>query len=313
VTATHRSIAALDPSVPPIRGSVRRSVSEVVADYWALTKPEVNFLILITTFAGFYLATPAGPNRFMFVLMLHTLVGTSLVASGAAALNQFIERLFDAQMRRTSRRPVASGRIEPNHALWLGISLSGIGAVYLALAVNVLVCFLAALTLFTYLFIYTPLKRTTSLCTLAGAFPGAIPPLIGWAAARGKLDPEAWVLYALVFLWQFPHFMAIAWMYREDYARAGYLVLPQGRRRDSLVAWQTCVPSLAIIPVVLIPTLAGKAGLIYFSAAFVLSSGFFYYGASLAFHRSNIAARRLLIASIIYLPTASFLMMLGKS
>jgi len=312
VTATHRTIAALDPSVPPIRGSVRRSISEVVADYWALTKPEVNFLILITTFAGFYLATPAGPSRFMFVLMLHTIVGTSLVASGAAALNQFIERLYDAQMRRTSRRPVASGRIEPIQALWFGISLSGVGAAYLALAVNVLVCFLAVLTLFTYLFIYTPLKRTTSLCTLAGAFPGAAPPLIGWAAARGKLDPEAWVLYALVFLWQFPHFMAIAWMYREDYARAGYLVLPQGHRRDSLVAWQTWVPSLAVIPVVLTPTLAGKAGLMYVAAAFVLSSGFFYYGASLALHRSNVAARRLLIASIIYLPSAFFLMMLFK-
>jgi protoheme IX farnesyltransferase len=312
VTATQHTIAALNPSLPPIRRSIRRSVSDVVADYWALTKPEVNFLILITTFAGFYLATPAGPGRFKTVLILHTVFGTSLVASGAAALNQYIERFFDAQMRRTSRRPVASGRLEPNHALWFGITLSVLGDLYLALAVNLLVSFLAALTLFTYLFIYTPLKRKTSLCTLAGAFPGAVPPLIGWAAARGKLDSEAWVLYALVFLWQFPHFMAIAWMYREDYARAGYRVLPCRGEKESLIAWQTWVPSLAIIPVILFPTISGQAGARYFAAASILSSGFLYYAASLAFRRSNLAARRLLIASILYLPSAFFLMMLEK-
>jgi protoheme IX farnesyltransferase len=312
VTATQHTIAALNPSLPPIRRSIRRSVSDVVADYWALTKPEVNFLILITTFAGFYLATPAGPGRLKNVLILHTVFGTSLVASGAAALNQYIERFFDAQMRRTSRRPVASGRLEPNHALWFGITLSVLGDLYLALAVNLLVSFLAALTLFTYLFIYTPLKRKTSLCTLAGAFPGAVPPLIGWAAARGKLDSEAWVLYALVFLWQFPHFMAIAWMYREDYARAGYRVLPCRGEKESLIAWQTWVPSLAIIPVILFPTISGQAGARYFAAASILSSGFLYYAASLAFRRSNLAARRLLIASILYLPSAFFLMMLEK-
>ena len=142
-------------------------------------------------------------------------------------------------MRRTARRPVASGGIEPSHALWFGVSLSLAGAVYLALAVNVLASLLAVVTLLSYLFLYTPLKRKTPLCTLVGAFPGAVPPLIGWAAARGRLDPEAWVLYAMVFLWQFPHFMAIAWMYREDYARAGYLVLPLDERRDRFVMWQS--------------------------------------------------------------------------
>jgi protoheme IX farnesyltransferase len=168
------------------------------------------------------------------------------------------------------------------------------------------------LTLFAYLFIYTPLKRRTPLCTLAGAIPGAVPTLIGWAAARGRLDSEAWVLYALVFLWQFPHFMAIAWMYREDYARAGYRVLPRSGETESLIAWQTWVPSLAIIPVVLSPTVAGNEGVRYFAAALILSSGFLYYAASFAFRRSNVAARRLLIASILYLPSAFFLMMLGK-
>ena len=145
------------------------------------------------------------------------------MASGAGALNQFFERSFDAQMKRTARRPLASGRVKPMDVLWFGVSLSLVGAVYLALGVNVLSASLAVATLLSYLLLYTPLKRKTPLCTLVGAFPGAAPPLIGWAAARGHLDPMAWVLYALVFLWQFPHFMAIAWMYREDYSRAGYL------------------------------------------------------------------------------------------
>src|SRR6202035_5399187 len=179
--------------------------------------------------------------------------GTVIVASGAAILNQVIERRFDAQMRRTARRPLASGRINSSHALWFGISLSLFGIVYLALSLNFLASLLAALTLFSYLFLYTPLKRRTPLCTLIGAFPGAVPPLIGWAAARGRLDPTAWVLYRMVFLWQFPHLMAIAWMYREDYARAGYLVLPPGEQSGRFMSWQALVPSLALIPVLLTP------------------------------------------------------------
>ena len=180
--------------------------------------------------------------------LIHTLLGTLLVAAGTGTLNQFLERSFDAQMRRTARRPLASGRLKASHVLWFGISLSLAGTVYLALAVNVLASLLAVITLLSYLFLYTPLKRKTPLCTLIGAFPGAVPPLIGWAAARGRLDPEAWVLYAMVFLWQFPHFMAIAWMYREDYARAGYLVLPLGELRDRFVIWQSLVLSLVLIP-----------------------------------------------------------------
>jgi len=162
-----------------------------MADYWALTKPEVNFLILITTSAGFYLAPTTGPGGFRILLFIHTLLGTLLVAGGTGTLNQYIERHFDAQMRRTARRPLASGRIESSHALWFGISLSLAGTVYLALAVGGLACLLAAVTLLSYLFLYTPLKRKTPLCMLVGAFPGAMPPLIGWAAARGRLDPDA--------------------------------------------------------------------------------------------------------------------------
>ena len=229
---------------------LRRSCSRSsrLSDYWMLTKPEINFLIAITTGAAFCVGSPAAIAHFPWVLLFHTLLGTAIVASGAATLNQVIERRFDAQMRRTARRPLASGRINSSHALWFGISLSLFGIVYLALSVNVLASLLAALTLFSYLFLYTPLKRRTPLCTLIGAFPGAVPPLIGWAAARGRLEPGAWALYAIVFFWQFPHFMAIAWMYREDYARAGYLVLPAGGIKERFVIWQSFVVSLVLIP-----------------------------------------------------------------
>jgi protoheme IX farnesyltransferase len=171
---------------------------------------------------------------------------------------------------------------------------------------------LALVTLLTYLFLYTPLKQKTPLCALIGAFPGAMPPLIGWAAAHGRLDPEAWVLYAIVFLWQFPHFMAIAWMYREDYARAGYLVLPLDERRDCFVIWQSLAVALVLIPLSLLPAIAGQAGLAYSVGASILGSIFVYYSGRFAFRRSNLAARLLLTASIVYLPAVFILMMLDK-
>ena len=201
------------------------------ADFWALTKPEINFLIAIATFAGFYMGLPTERHGFPLVLLIHTLLGTLMVSSGAGVLNQYAERRFDAQMRRTRRRPLADDRVDPVSALWFGILLSFGGGIYLAVAVNPLASLLALFTLASYLDLYTPLKRKTPLCTLVGAVSGAMPPLIGWAAASGKLSFEAIVLWAILFLWQFPHFMAIAWMYRDDYARAGYLVLPQGEHR----------------------------------------------------------------------------------
>jgi protoheme IX farnesyltransferase len=282
------------------------------ADYWALTKPEINFLIAIATFAGFYLGCPTQLHGFPFMLLIHTMLGTMLVASGAGTLNQYVERRFDARMRRTAKRPLVAGRLDPSSALWFGIVLSVGGGIYLALAVNALVSVFAVLTLATYLALYTPLKRKTALCTVAGALHGAMPPLIGWAAATGKLSIEAWVLYAMLFLWQFPHFMAIAWMYREDYARAGYLVLPRGEQSGCFMSWQALVASLVLIPVSLSPTMIGSTGLIYFVAASILSLGFFFYSARLAFRRSNVAARRLLMASIMYLPLVFFLMVLDK-
>src|SRR6202162_6034601 len=248
-----------------------------VADYWALTKPEINFLIAIATFAGFYLGWPAQLHGFPFLLLIHTQLGTLLAASGAGTLNQYLERRFDAQMRRTARRPLAAGRLEPSSALWFGILLSFAGAVYLAAAVNALASLLAILTLVSYLALYTPLKRKTPLCTVVGALPGAMPPLIGWAAASGKLRFDAWVLCAILFLWQFPHFMAIAWMYREDYARAGYLVLPKGNARVPLVALETLLPLLTLVAISIVQFPTRHAAIFYCAGA-LLSLGFLYFG-----------------------------------
>jgi protoheme IX farnesyltransferase len=306
--ATEPVLAAVE--VSSVQDS-RVASSGLLLDYWKLTKPEINFLIAITAAAGFWMgAAPALPH-FPWVLFLHTLLGTILVASGAATLNQLIELRYDAQMRRTARRPLASGRIAPSHALWFGVLLSVFGAVYLAISTNFLASLIAALTLLSYLFLYTPLKRITPLCTLVGAIPGAAPPLIGWAAARGRLDPAAWVLFAIVFLWQFPHFMSIAWMYREDYARAGYLVLPD-ENRDRFVIWQTVVATLVLFLVALIPTITRISGLISFGGALALGGIFLYYSARFAIHRTNMAARKLLLASILYLPAVFVLLMLGK-
>jgi protoheme IX farnesyltransferase len=187
--------------------------------------------------------------------------------------------------------------------LWFGVALSALGSIYLATAVNALASMLSILTLLSYLFFYTPLKRKTPLCILVGAFPGAIPPLIGWAAASGRLGLEAWVLYAILFLWQFPHFMAIAWMYREDYDRAGYCVLPHDEARDNVICVQTLLPLLTLFPVALLPALVGQPNFLYCLGALLLTLVFFYYGAQFVLHRSSAAARRLLLASIIYLPS----------
>jgi heme o synthase len=289
----------------------RLALSTVLSDYWKLTKPEVNFLIVITTFTGFYLGCAAQWLDFSFVRLINTLLGTLLVASGTGTLNQYIERRFDAQMRRTARRPLASGRLKPRAVLWFGIALSVIGSAYLAIAVNLLASLLAIITLLSYLFFYTPLKRKTPLCVLVGAFPGAMPPLIGWAAAAGRLSIEAWTLYAVLFLWQFPHFMAIAWMYREDYDRAGYLVLPGGRARGLLVTLQTKLPLLALLSLSLAPVFAGQRSTFYWIGASLLGLGFYLQGTQFLFRRTNSAARRLLMASIIYLPSLFILMVVS--
>jgi protoheme IX farnesyltransferase len=306
---------ASEPILVPFDLSIGKrsesSESKIWIDYLALTKPEVNFLIVVTTFAGFYLGYASASHDFPFLRSINAVLGTLLVASGTGALNQYIERGFDAQMRRTARRPLAAGRLNPSAVLWFGIALSVLGTVYLAATVNLLASLLALVTLLSYLFFYTPLKRKSSLCTLVGAFPGAMPPLIGWAAATGRLSFGAWILYSVLFLWQFPHFMSIAWMYREDYARAGYLVLPHDERaRARLVDWQTLLPLLLLLPVSLLPALTSQTGLAYAVGAVLSCAGFLYYGAHFIFLKSNSSARQLLSASIIYLPSLFILMIL---
>jgi protoheme IX farnesyltransferase len=283
-----------------------------VADYWALTKPDVNFLIVVATLTGFYLASPGPLHNVPLLLLVHTLLGTLLVASGTGTLNQYAELHFDAQMRRTARRPLAAGRLKPSVALSFGVALSAVGGVYLAVAVSPLASLLAVLTLLSYLFMYTPLKRKTPLCTLVGAFPGAMPTLIGWAAASGKLTLEASILYAILFLWQFPHFMAIAWMYREDYDRAGYRVLPAVRLRGGFISWMTVLPILALIVVSLVRAVMGHHSFVYSVGVVMLGSIFLYYGIQLALRKSNSGARRLLYVSIFYLPLVFVAMMIDK-
>lgn len=298
-------VAAVNPLPPAVVAGWRGKL----ADYWTLTKPEVNSLVVASTLAGFYLGWRGAMN---YWLMFHTLAGTLLVASGTATLNQWMEREHDAHMRRTANRPLPAGRLSSREALWFGILLSVGGGLYLGLAVNVLASALALLTLASYLLLYTPLKRKTPYCTLVGAFPGAMPPLIGWAAARGNLSLEAWVLYAILFIWQFPHFLSIAWMYREDYARAGLLMLPQNDPQGRRAARQILATSLVLLPISLLPTLLGQMGWVYFLGALPLGLALLYYGVLTAKVRSNVLARRLLLASVFYLPLIFGLMIVDK-
>lgn len=283
------------------RAEGQRLWRSTLADYWALTKPEVNFLILITTGIGFYLGGGNEARPPSFLGLLNTLLGTLLVASGTGTLNQYIERGFDAQMHRTARRPAAAGRLKPSAVMVFGIALAAAGTVYLAAVVGMLASALGTLTLLTYLFLYTPLKRKTSLCVLVGAIPGAMPPLIGWAAASGRLNGEALMLCTILFLWQFPHFMAIAWMYREDYDRAGYLVLPKGNARIPIVMLETLLPLLALIGISIAQS-SNRHSVIVRCAGALLSCGYLYVGLQFVLRRSRASARRLLAASIIYLP-----------
>ena len=297
--------ATIKPAV-----ELRVSVLRRAADYWTLTKPEVNFLVLISALAGFYAASRV---PFDWALLAHTLVGTLLVASGTATLNQLIERDADARMRRTALRPLPSGRMPAMNALVFGMFLSVAGGLYLLALVNALACILAMATLLTYLLIYTPLKKRTPWCTFLGAFPGAAPPLIGWAGSAGSLSRDAWVLYAILFLWQFPHFLAIAWMYREDYARAGLKMLPQDDAEGSAAMRQIMAGALLLLPVSLLPAWFGQAGAVYLAGAFTLGLMYIYSGARLATVKTNIRARRLVLASIVYLPLVFALLMFDKS
>jgi len=278
-------------------------------DFVSLTKPEVLLLVLIVTGAGCLLASPSIDVRILF----NALLGTALVAGGTAALNHYAERAYDGKMRRTANRPLPAGRLTPQAVLRFGIALSVAGTIYLAVSCNLLTGIVGLAALLAYLLIYTPLKRRTDLCTLVGAFPGAAPILMGWTAVRGDLTPGAWILYAILFFWQFPHFLAIGWMYRDDYARARMLMIPQDDS-DGVVAFRRVwIMSAAMIVLSLFPAVMGMAGSVYVLAASLLGVGLLIAVHRAASLRTTVSAKELLHATVIYLPLLFLVMVLDKT
>lgn len=274
-----------------------------------LVKARLTFLVLLTTLVGFYLGSRGAVD---FWLMFHALAGTALLACGAAALNQLWEREHDALMRRTADRPLPSGRLRPDTVLILGGAASMSGLVYLALAVNLLTSVLGAATLGSYVFVYTPLKRVTWLNTAVGAVPGALPPLMGWTAARGELTGEGWALFAILFFWQIPHFLAIAWMYREEYEKAGFVMLPSVDPDGSRTGRQAVSHTLGLLTVSLLPFLFRITGTIYLAGALVLGTAFVFYAVQFSRDLTRPRARQLFFLSIVYLPLLLGLMVFDK-
>ncbi len=277
--------------------------------YVVLTKPDVTFLVVITTVAGFYLGSTGAMD---WMRLVTTLCATLLVAGGTAALNQYMERDMDALMRRTSMRPLPSGILQPREVLLFGIGTILIGTLWLALAVNLLAAIIAFVTSVSYLAAYTPLKTRTTLATAVGAIPGALPPLIGWAAARGSLTEGAWVLFAILFVWQFPHFMAIAWMYREDYGRAGIKMLPTVEPKGDVTFSVILSMSAALVPVSLMPFVLGMTGMSYFFGALLLGIVLLRVGFWANRHRTNVRAKWLMHATVAHIPILLLWMTLDK-
>jgi protoheme IX farnesyltransferase len=282
------------------------------ADFLTLTKPRVVVMVLMTTFVGFYMGSGSVGGAPDYLRLLHTLLGTGLAAAGTLALNQYLEREVDARMARTRSRPLPDGRLSPAEALVFGalVTVSGLG--YLALAVDLATTIVTGLTVLLYLFAYTPLKLLTPLAMVIGAVPGALPPVTGWIAARGALGVGAGVLFAILFLWQLPHTLAIARLYRDDYARAGIRVLPVVDPEGASTERQIVAGCLALLAVGLLPTLIGLAGPLYFFGAFALGGVFLACGLAQAIAPSALAARRLLLASVLYLPLLLGLMALDR-
>ena len=290
----------------------------MIRDYIDLTKPRITWLILMSTGIGYFFGLPKAHTWIEFLRnipllgLLHTILGTGLIASGTAALNQWYEREADRKMRRTAGRPLPAGRLDSNRALAFGIGLSIAGFLELWLGVNFLCAAIGLFTLCSYLFLYTPMKMRTWWSTTVGAIPGAMPPVIGFAAAAGTLNRESLVLGAILFLWQFPHFYAIAWMYKDDYARAGIQMLPVVEPDGRSTARQIVLYGIALIPVSLAPSLLGMAGSIYLVGAFALGLWFLYSGVRVALERSLVRARGVLITSVLYLPLIYGLLVLDR-
>ncbi|MFQ5829668.1 MAG: heme o synthase [Candidatus Methylomirabilia bacterium] len=279
-------------------------------DFLALTRPRVVLMVLVTTVVGYHLGSAGATD---YPRLLHTLIGTALAAAGTLTLNQFLERQVDALMERTRTRPLPDGRLQPIEALVFGVAITAAGVLHLTAAVGLLPGLVTAATIGLYLLAYTPLKLRTPLCAVVGAIPGALPPVTGWVAARGELGIEAWVLFAILFLWQLPHTLAIARLYREDYARAGIRVLPVVDREGSSTERQIVAGCLALLAAGLLPTLVGLTGTVYFFGALALGAGFLACGMAQAVSRSVPAARRLLFASLLYLPGLLALMAIDKA
>ena len=304
-------LAALpDVGLAPARGARAETAPSRLADFYELTKPRMNFLVVVTTMVGFYMAM--GRHFADWALLAHTLVGTAMAAAGASVLNQYVERGYDALMNRTSNRPLPAGRISPVEALLFGVLLSVGGTIYLTVLVNALTAALGAITIATYVFLYTPMKRWTTLCTVVGAVPGALPPMMGWTAATDSLSPEAWALFGILFFWQMPHFLAIAVLYRDDYARGGFKMLPVVDEDLLVTGRQIVVYGLALIPVSLLPVALRMAGPGYLLAAVALGLAFLGFGINCAVMKRRSDARRLFLVSIIYLPVLLGAMMFDK-
>jgi protoheme IX farnesyltransferase len=292
-----------------VRSEPGLSIAGKLAAYSELTKPRITFLVSLTAVAGFCMGSAEGID---YLRLLNMSIGIALLSSGLSTLNQYIERDLDGLMRRTKGRPLPTGKLSPVEAAMFGISLSIIATAYLAIFINPLSALLGLATLVGYLFVYTPLKTKTTLSTAFGAFPGAMPPLIGWVAARGQIGVEAWILFAILFLWQFPHFLAIAWMYRDDYARAGIKMLPVVEPEGRVTGQQIITYTLLLIPVSLLPVAVGIAGPVYLVGAAVLGLGFLFFSAKAALVRTTLQARKLLLASVLYLPALFALMVLNR-
>ena len=297
-----------DAAVAGVRADA--SLGRLVSDYVALTKPRLNALVIASSAAGYYLGAQSPID---VSVMAHAVVGTTLVAGGAAALNQVAERDTDARMRRTRLRPLPDGRITASEARLFGIVLSVAGLGILAGRANLLSALLALATLVVYLAIYTPMKRRTSMATLLGAVPGALPPLIGWAASHGRVDVAGASLFAIVFRWQIPHFMAIAWLYRDDYGAAGFPMLPVVDPGGARAARQALVYAVLLLPASLVPAFVGIAGASYLAAAVVLGAGLLWLALRFNASRSDTTARVLFFASITYLPLLWIVMVLDKA
>ena len=302
-------MSAERPAGLAVSAATPRAARARLLDYLELTKPRLTSLVLLTTLVGFHLGSP---HRLDLLLLLNTLIGTALAAAGASALNQYLERVEDGLMRRTEGRPLPAGRLDPLHALVFGC-LSGIaGILHLCWTVNGVAAGLVAMTLLSYLFAYTPLKRRSTFCTLVGALPGALPPLVGWAAADGTIGAGGVILFGIVFVWQMPHALAIACLYREDYERGGFVLLPGGERGVAVAGRLIVAHSMVLVPVSLLPTLWGYAGNAYFAGALILGIALLAMALPVAVEASAQAARRMLLASVAYLPALLALLALDR-